>query len=50
MALHERGLTSLSVDNYYAWLDGREFATELDDLVTSVEPGDPADRLMSEGE
>jgi len=48
-ALHARGLTGVAVDKRYARLDGGEFGTDLDDLVVSVERGDPADRLMSEG-
>jgi DNA-binding SARP family transcriptional activator len=49
MALHERGITGLVVDNHDAKLDGGEFPTDLDNIMASVERGDPAERLMSEG-
>jgi hypothetical protein len=49
IALHERGITGLVVDNHGAKLDGGKFATDLDNFMASGERGDPAERLMSEG-
>ena len=37
-------------DKTYARLDRESFATDLGDLLASVERGDPADRLMSEAQ
>ena len=39
VALHACGLTGVAVDRHYARLDSGKFATDLDDLVASVERG-----------
>ena len=49
VALRERRITGVLVDNHDARLDGGECATDLDHLVASVECGDRVDRLTSGG-